>query len=269
MSSIIIDPDELEALRGQDDVVIVDLCQPGQYVTAHIPQARYLPYGLIVRSDMPRVGLLPYPSVFSRLMSNLGITAGSRVVAYDDEGGGCAARLLWTLNAFGHTNASLVDGGIHSWINEGHETADMPAPNPVTSDVEMHFNGNGVVDHDHILDSLNDDRAGILDARSAEEYQGKKRMAKRAGHIPGAKHFEWTDAMDRDNNMRILPADQLKERLDSLGLTPDKGIICYCQSHHRSAYSWVMLKHLGYEKVAGYPGSWSDWGNRSDSPIET
>jgi thiosulfate/3-mercaptopyruvate sulfurtransferase len=74
--------------------------------------------------------------------------------------------------------------------------------------------------------------------------------------------------MDRDRHLRLLPADRIRARLDALGLTPDREIICYCQSHHRSAFSWLMLKSLGYENVKGYPGSWSDWGNRPDAPVE-
>jgi len=74
--------------------------------------------------------------------------------------------------------------------------------------------------------------------------------------------------MDRSRNYRLLPADSLKATLSGMGFTPDKEIIVYCQTHHRSALSYVMLKHLGYERVRGYPGSWSEWGNRSDTPIE-
>ncbi|MCW8909638.1 MAG: rhodanese-like domain-containing protein, partial [Gammaproteobacteria bacterium] len=100
------------------------------------------------------------------------------------------------------------------------------------------------------------------------EYDGSKKFAERGGHIPGAIHFEWTDGMDRQRNYRLLADDELKSKLNALGLTEDKEIIVYCQTHHRSALSYFMLKQLGYEKVRGYPGSWSEWGNRMDTPVE-
>ena len=109
----------------------------------------------------------------------------------------------------------------------------------------------------------------FLDARSIQEFDGIKRFAEQAGHIPGARHYEWTDGLDRGNNYRFLPSEKIQQELNELKLSSDKEIIVYCQTHHRSSLSYVMLKHLGYEKVRGYPGSWSDWGNRQGMPVET
>ena len=265
---LLIEPEQLEALRGQDGVVIVDLGQPAQYVNAHIPEARYLPYGTIVRAQKPVVGLLPEPAVFSRILCNLGIDADSHVIAYDDEGGGCASRFIWTLHVFGHSRTSLLNGGIASWINEGHDTSSLPPLNNTPTDYHLDITGNETADYDYIRQHLEDEHIALLDARSEGEYNGSKKLAEKAGHIPGAKHFEWTEAMDKSRNLRLLPAEQLQQRLDALGLSKHREIICYCQSHHRSAYTWLMLKALGYENVRGYPGSWSDWGNRPDSPVE-
>ena len=265
---LIFEPDEVEQLRNEQDVVIIDLCSAAQYVTAHIPEALYLPYQHIVRAEKPVMGLLPEAGVFSRLLSNLGVNKNTHIIAYDDEGGGCASRLVWTLNVFGHTRASIVNGGIISWINEAHEVSTLPPMNNAYSDYMLENTGNETVDTDYIKQQLNNTGTALLDARSAAEYSGNKKLADKAGHIPGAKLYEWTDAMDRRLNMRLLPDDQIQQNLDALGLTKDKQIICYCQSHHRSAFSWVMLKHLGYPDVKGYPGSWSDWGNRPDTPVE-
>lgn len=190
------------------------------------------------------------------------------MIAYDDEGGGCAARFVWTLHVFGHTKASILNGGIISWLNEGYETTHIPTANNTASHYPLNITNNETCDHHYITRHLDNDNVALLDARSIAEYNGQKKLADKAGHIPGAKHFEWTEAMDKTNNMRILPAEQLHMQLDKLGITKDKEIICYCQSHHRSAYSWIMLKSLGYENVRGYPGSWSDWGNRADTVVE-
>ncbi len=265
---LILEPDEVEQLRDEDHVAIIDLCSAAQYVSAHIPEAHYLPYQHIVRAKKPVMGLLPDPAVFSRLLSNLGVDENTHIIAYDDEGGGCASRLVWTLKVFGHSKASIINGGIISWINEAHEVSALPPVSSPFNAYSLTTTSNETVDTDYIRQHLGNSATALLDARSAAEYSGAKKLAEKAGHIPGAKFFEWTDAMDKNRNMRLLPDEQIQQKLDELGLTPDKEIICYCQSHHRSAFSWVMLKHLGYTNVKGYPGSWSDWGNRADTPVE-
>jgi thiosulfate/3-mercaptopyruvate sulfurtransferase len=118
------------------------------------------------------------------------------------------------------------------------------------------------------MQHLDDEHTALLDARSLPEYNGSKVFASKGGHIPGAKHYEWTEAMDRAHNLRLLSHHLIQQKLDQLGLTKDREIIVYCQSHHRSAFSYVMLRALGYDNVKGYPGSWSDWGNRQDTPVE-
>jgi len=263
----VIEPDDLESNLHNPDVVIVDLCKAKQYRKAHIPGAHFVNYPDIIRIDKPMMGLLPFDEDFSRLLSNLGITADTHVVAYDDEGGGCASRFIWTLHVFGHSKTSLLNGGLFSWANEGHPLS-RDIPENTASQYHPGNTGNHTVDRAYILQHLDDDRVSLLDARSLNEYTGKKKFANRGGHIPGAKRYEWTDAMDRSNNLRLLPADIIQQQLDRLGITKDKEVIVYCQTHHRSAFSYVMLKALGYEDVKGYPGSWSDWGNRDDTPVE-
>jgi len=125
-----------------------------------------------------------------------------------------------------------------------------------------------VADTEYIKSQLENPSVALLDARSLDEYTGKKKYSQKIGHIPGAKHFEWTRGMDAEANYRLLSEETLQPMLDELGLTRDKEIIVYCQSHHRSSFSYLMLKNLGYEKVRGYPGAWSEWGNRDDTPIE-
>jgi len=263
----IIEPDELEALRKQGDVLILDLSSAAQYVVGHVPEAHYLPYAHIVRAQPPVMGLLPEAAVFSRLLSNLGASANTYIIAYDDEGGGCAARLLWTLHVFGHTNASMLNGGIISWIKEGHEISSLPPVNNPYREYSLQTTSNETIDAAQIMQQLNAPDILLLDARSTAEFSGEKKFAAKAGHIPGAIHYEWTEAMDKHNNMRVLPEAQLQTRFAELGLNKNKDIICYCQSHHRSAYLWAVLKHLGYQHVRGYPGSWSDWGHRADTPV--
>ncbi len=264
---LIIEPEELGSLLHDPDVVIVDLCKAKQYRKAHIPGAHYINYPDIIHIEKPVMGLLPSEQQFSKLVSSLGISENSHVVAYDDEGGGCASRFIWTLHVFGHTKTSLLNGGLFSWANEGHPlTKDIPEK--TASYYTLVNTGNYTVGSSYIMQHLDDQHMALLDARSLPEYNGDKKYANRGGHIPGARHYEWTEAMDRAHNLRLLPVDSIQQRLDQLGLTKDKEIIVYCQSHHRSAFSYVMLRALGYEDVKGYPGSWSEWGNRDDTPVE-
>ncbi|HHJ35146.1 MAG TPA: sulfurtransferase [Gammaproteobacteria bacterium] len=264
----IIEPDELEALRTNESIVIVDLCKARQYTQAHIPGAHFIHYADIVKTDKPVMGLLPDNDSFSALLSSLGITRKSLIVAYDDEGGGCAARFVWTLHVFGHETAVILNGGLHSWANEGHALSNTVPDKPEASGYCLKKTHRHTATRAFIQTHLDDENLVLLDARSSAEYSGEKKFAEKAGRIPGAIHYEWTEAMDQSNNLRLLPAEEIQQRLDGLGITKDKEVICYCQSHHRSAYSWLVLKSLGYEDVLGYPGSWSDWGNHPDLPVE-
>lgn len=270
---LIIEPDELETFRANETfnkkLVIIDLCKAKQYSQAHIPGAHFVNYMDMVRVDKPIMGLLPDDEDFSKLLSKLGIHKQSLIVAYDDEGGGCAARFVWTLHVFDHETAVILNGGLHSWANEGHALENKPTPPPEASDYQLSKTHHHAANRAYIHTHLADDNVRLLDARSLAEFTGEKKFSAKGGHIPGAIHYEWTAAMDQTNNLRRLPTETIQKQLYDLGLTPDKEIICYCQSHHRSAYSWLVLKSLGYENVKGYPGSWSDWGNQADTPVET
>ena len=265
---LLIEPGELEPHLNDDNLLIVDLSKHTQYVQAHIPGAVFLDYAYIVAMNKKTMGLLPEENQISQVLSAIGFSEDKHVVAYDEEGGGKAARLIWTLHALGHTKTSLLNGGLISWYKENHPLSNEPAHTPHSNYKAEYKNMNVVADTDYIMQHLNKADLGLLDARSIAEYDGSRRFAERPGRIPGAKHFEWTEGMDRENNYRLLPDEKIKSKLDALGLTSDKEVVVYCQTHHRSALSYVMLKHLGYEKVRGYPGSWSEWGNRADTPVE-
>jgi len=264
---LVIEPAELETLLHEPSVIIVDLCKAKQYRNAHIPGAHFLNYADIIRTEKPAMGLVPDDAHFSQMLSKLGITADTHVIAYDDEGGGCASRFIWTLHVFGHSRASLLNGGLYSWANEGHALTRV-VPESRTSDYRLTNTGDYTVDSAYIMQHLDDEHTVLLDARSLPEYSGSKNFSHRGGHIPGARHYEWTEAMDRSNNLRLLPAASIVQKLDQLGITKDKEVIVYCQTHHRSAFSYIMLRSLGYEDVKAYPGSWSEWGNRDDTPVE-
>ena len=264
---LLLSPERFEAERDRGPLLLVDLSEPGTYVQYHVPGAVFMDYAWIVRAERPRMGLLPVPEQLEHVFSAYGITPQTHVVAYDDEGGGKAARLLYTLEVAGHRRWSLLDGGLRSWANAGHavESA-IHWPEPASFTPQMDYAA--VATRQYILDHLSDPEVALLDVRSRGEYRGEKLYAQRGGHIPGAAHMEWTETMDRQRDLRLKSEPVLREMLAERGITPEKTVVVYCQTHHRSAHTWFVLRHLGFDRVKGYPGSWSDWGNEPNTPIE-
>ena len=265
---LVIEPKDLEKHFNDANLLIVDLSKHGQYVQAHIPSAVFLDYGYIVGMSKPYMGLLPDTDQLSKVLSAIGFTEDTHVVAYDEEGGGKAARFIWTLHALGHTKTSLLNGGLIAWYKENHPLSNEPVHTAPSEYLAEYKNMDVVADTEYIMENIESDDMKLLDARSVDEYTGARKYAEKAGRIPGAKHFEWTDGLDPDRNYRLRSIEELETKLDSLELTDDKEIVVYCQTHHRSSLSYLMLKHMGYERVRGYPGSWSEWGNRGDTPVE-
>lgn len=264
---LILEPAQLGTLLDQPGIRIIDLSKPEVHAQAHIPGAVLLNYPHIVAQMPPVMGLLPEADVLARLFGSLGINNDTHVVAYDDEGGGKASRLLWTLAACGHTRYSLLNGGLHSWANEGNKLVNTPT-SVSPGEFRVERNSAVIAEQHYILSRLGADDVALLDARTAAEYNGTDVRASHGGHIPGAVNMDWMTALDQGRNLRLKGSATLQDMLDNLGVTPEKEVITYCHSHHRSALLFVVLQALGYQRVRGYPGSWSDWGNSDNTPIE-
>jgi len=264
---LIIEPAELKEYLNNDNVLIFDLSNPATYVQYHIPGAIFLNYEWLVRIEQPRMGLLPTEEQLNNVFGSLGLNEDKHIVVYDDEGGGRACRFLWTLEVAGFNRFSLLNGGLQTWSNHGNEiSSEINYPTPNEFKAEMNFEP--VATRQFILDHMSDNNVVIFDARSPAEFNGTKVFAQRGGHIPGAINIEWTDAMDMNDDRRLKPEKELRELLENQGITTDKTIVTHCHTHHRSAHTYIMLKSLGYKNVKGYPGSWSDWGNEPNTPIE-
>ncbi len=266
--NFLIEPAELEPLLGNSHLIIVDVGDSDAYVKERIPGAVHVDYLDLVSGLPPASGTLPPIEALENTFSMIGLKRDMHVVAYDSEGNGRAARLLWTLDVLGHRSTSLLNGGFTAWKNESHPIEKYQPIKPVRSEYPVHINGCSQADKDYILSRLDDNNTRLLDARSPMEFQGYDVRALRGGHIPGARNVNWLDTIDTSRNNRFKPNSELLKMLQEQGLTPDKEIITYCQSHHRSSHSYVMLKSLGYGRVRGYAGSWSEWGNSVDTPVE-
>lgn len=262
---LLIEPQQLQQHLQDPDLLIIDLCAVDRYFNGHISGAVHVSPQELVSGEPPAKGQIAPLHELQELFQRLGLTPSTHVVVYDDEGGGWAGRFIWTLDAIGHQRYSYLNGGIHAWVKEGLPlTSKIIEPQPVPQ--TLHLDPNVVIEVEDILPQLQDPDFVIWDARTAEEYRGEKVLAHRGGHIPGAIHCEWTEMMDPDNALRIR--SDATERLAALGLTDQRKIVTHCQSHHRSGFTYLLGKILGFD-IKGYHGSWSEWGNRTDTPIET
>lgn len=264
---LIVEPEQLASTLNDERLRIIDLSKAQTHQQYHVPGAVFLDYPRILHTEKPVMGLLPDTDHLAKVLGSVGIGPEQHVVAYDDEGGPKAARLLWTLEAIGHRRWSLLNGGLHAWVNEGYPVRQgTDQTESRTYPVQLH--DHSVADREYILARLNDPSMRLIDARSPEEYSGTKKLAERGGHIPGAVNLNWLDTMDQQRNLRLRGQQELRQRLDDLGIHPKHEVIAYCHTHHRSAHSYVMLKWLGFDRLRGYPGAWSDWGNHPETPVE-
>jgi len=269
-TSILIEPEALQAMLADAQLLVVDLSKAATYAQLHIPGAMHMEYSILNSGTQPAPGLLPPEERLAQIAGLLKLDKMSRIVAYDDEGSGRAARLAWTLHYLGYESVQVLNGGLHAWNNEGHPVDNQPVLPDITATLPLAARNPSVLaDDTYILEHLDDESVALLDARTPEEYAGTKVRAARGGHIPGAVNLNWLDTMDKNRNLRFKSPDILNDALRTLGIRIEQEVITYCQSHHRSAHAWLMLKSLGFPQVRGYAGSWSEWGNHPDTPVTT
>jgi thiosulfate/3-mercaptopyruvate sulfurtransferase len=202
---------------------------------------------------------LPEPDAFAAAMGRLGIAGDDLVVAYDDAGGACAARLVWMLRVTGH-DAALLDGGLATWHGP-LETA-APARTPARFDAVPW-------PAEHVADSVGAASAAVLvDARAAERYRGEvEPVDPRAGHIPGAVSLPLWGNLDADG--RFLPPDALRARFEAAGIRAGGDTVVYCGSGVSACHNVLALERAGLGPARLYPGSWSQWSADPSRPVAT
>ena len=261
---LLIEPNELAAQLEHPELLLVDLGSETNYSRGHIPGAVHVAPKELISGQPPAPGRLPETAQLQKLFSRLGLSENKHVVVYDDEGGGWAGRFIWTLDVIGHRRYSYLNGGLHAWAAE-KLPLETTANQPTATDYKVIVDKSPIAEIDDILPLLNDPKQVIWDARSPAEYSGHQVLAAKGGHIPGAINCEWTQLMDPQRNYRIRT--DAAEFLAAQGITVDKEIITHCQSHHRSGFTYLVGKVLGLS-IRGYHGSWSEWGNHPDTPVE-
>lgn len=265
---LLVTPQAVHDTEGDSSIVRVYVGPLETYATAHLPGATHIDYSSLLRAGPPG-GLLPEMAQLAEALGQAGITPAHHVVAYDDSGNGRAARLIWTLDCLGHPATSLLNGGLPAWMDDGlpiatgaetRSKASVPYPAALK-------NPSLLADFETVFNALDNDAFQVLDARTPAEHAGVDVRAARGGHIPGAINLDWTALWDANNACRLQPIETLRQLHEERGIDPNKTVFVHCQTHHRSALSYVVLKALGYPNISAYAGSWAEWGNHPDAPI--
>ena len=264
--SLLVTPDQLSTeMAGSRPPLLIDVRPVEEYCTNHLPGAVHLDLFGISSIDTDPAPLKAFLWIIEHLLASRGVSNDVPVVVYDETTGIRAARAFWFLEFFRHPNTRVLDGGFTAWARQKlpvTQQAAKPRPTEWTGARDERI----LAGWRDVKDRLGRADAVIVDTRSDGEYCGTTVRAARGGAVPGAVHLEWTNNLAADGTFKST--NELKQMYERAGVTPDREVITYCQGGYRAAHSYLALRLLGYPRVRNYIGSWKEWGDRVDLPIE-
>ncbi len=275
--SALVSTEWLAAHLATPDVKVVDATwylptmqrdAKAEYAQAHIPGAVYFDIDEIADAASPLPHMLPNPAKF-KPRAKLGLGDGTRIIVYDHNNYSASARAWWMFRVFGHEDVAVLDGGLGKWQAEGRPVDDRPVV-PREAHFTVRLNSLLVRDLEQVRANLVAQREQVLDVRSAGRFAGTEpepRAGLRSGHIPRSLNLPYLDLIAADGT--LLPPAELRRRMVASGVDLEQPIVTSCGSGVTACTAALALHQIGAPAVSVYDGSWTEWGGRSDTPIES
>ncbi len=269
----------LAAALGQPDVAVFDATMylPNEpkngrveFAIAHIPGARYFDIDVVADQDSSLPHMVPTPGRFAKLIGAMGISNTTRVIFYDQKGLASAARGWWLMGLFGHDNAAVLDGGLPKWMRENRAVEAGEPAAPAATVFAPDYRATRLRGVGDMISNVTTQSELVLDARAGGRFTGatpEPRAGMRSGHMPGSASVPYTDLLHADGTFR--PAAEVKARFTAAGVDGARPLVTSCGSGVTACILTMGLRLAGLPEGAVYDGSWTEWGGRADTAVET